>query len=165
MLLWVVTSTVRDMIPTRLPGTWHSRELPVLVAAARILETGDTVTAHDLYDVEDLDLDLAAIETALEALHPTYVDGGRSPMRGGDVRGMLNLTRLTDHGRRATGLWPDGDTAVDQLLDALRQAAGLTDDPDDKDALRKAGGQLAAVSRSVVAEVIAAVIARQAGLD
>lgn len=153
------------MIPTRLPSTWHTRELPVLIAAARVLETGDTATADGLLEVEDLELDLDAIEMALEALFPTYVDGGRSPMRGGDVRGTLNLTRLTDDGRRATGLWPDGNTAVDQLLNALRQAERLTSDPDDKDALRKASGQLASVTRSILAEVIAAVIARQAGLD
>jgi hypothetical protein len=71
---------------------------------------------------------------------------------------------VTERGRRATGLWPDGDTAVEQLLSALRQAEELTDDPDEKTALRKASGQLASVSRTVVAEVIAAVVTRQAGI-
>lgn len=67
-------------------------------------------------------------------------------------------------GPPASGLWPNGDTAVEQLLNALRQAEELADDPDDKSALRKAGGQLALVSRGVLAEVIAAVVTRQAGL-
>lgn len=161
----VVASTFRRMIPTRLNDTWHSRELPVLIAAARVVDTGEHVTPDELAEVDDLDLGADAIEMACEALVPTYLDAGRAPRRGGETRGMLVITGVTDDGRRATGLWPDGDTAVAQLLSALRQAEDLTDDPDDQTALRKAGGQLATVSRSVLAEVIAAVITRQAGLD
>ncbi|MDZ5662362.1 hypothetical protein SFC79_11355 [Nocardioides sp. S-58] len=149
------------MIPTRLRDTWQSRELPVLVAAAQILDLGERVTPHELADAVDLDLDL--VEAACEALVPTYLTAGRSPARMGGP-GQLILIGLTDQGRRATGLWPDGDTAVEQLLDALRQAESLTSDPDDQTALRKAGGQLASVSRGVLAEVIAAVVTRQAGL-
>ena len=78
--------------------------------------------------------------------------------------GTLWEIEILECGRRATGLWPNGDTAVEQLLDALRQAEELADDLDDKSALRKAGGQLASVSRGVLAEVIAAVVTRQAGL-
>jgi hypothetical protein len=51
-----------------------------------------------------------------------------------------------------------GRATVEQLLRALRQAEDLTDDPDDKSALRKAGGRLATVSRRVIAEAIAAVV-------
>jgi hypothetical protein len=82
----------------------------------------------------------------------------------GGVVYLATAIRITERGRRATGLWPDGDTAVEQLLTALRQAEDLTDDPDDKTALRKAGSQLATVSRGVIAEVIAAVVTRQAGI-
>lgn len=76
---------------------------------------------------------------------------------------LATAKRLTERGRRTTGLWPDGDTAVEQLLNTLRQAENLTVDPHDKFAQRKAGGQLATVCRSVIAEVIAAVVTRQAG--
>lgn len=159
--MWVVTSTVEGMIPTRLQDTWHVRELPVLIAAARIVDSGKRVSPHELAEVEELELELDDVVIACEALVPTYLHAGRAPRRGGDIRGMLIVTGLTDEGRRATCLWPDGDSAVDQLLDALRQAENLAIDPDDKDALRKAGGQLA----SVIAEVIAAVVARQAGVS
>lgn len=137
----------------------------MLIAAARIVDSGEHVPPDPLAEVDDLDLDIDTIEMACEALVPTYLDAGRSPRRGGETRGMLVMTGVTDEGRRATGLWPDGDTAVEQLLSALRQAEDLADDPDDQTALRKAGGQLTTVSRSVLAEVLAAVIARQAGLD
>lgn len=77
---------------------------------------------------------------------------------------IVMVAHLTGRGRRATGLWPNGEDAVEQLIDAMRQAEDLVSDDDDKTALRKAGGQLASVSRGVLAEVIAAVVTRQAGL-
>lgn len=147
-----------------LPDRWSTRDLPVLLAAAKVLDLGASVTPQELAEAEGLGLDADAVEIACEALVPTYITAGRTPGRLGAPKGGLILTGLTERGRRATGLWPDGETAVEQLLDALRQAEDLTDDPDEKTALRKAGGQLATVSRSVVAEVIAAVVTRQAGL-
>ena len=107
-------------------------------------------------------MDRDDVGRAFDSLIPSYFDGKVHRAAGGVVY-VATAKRLTERGRRATGLWPDGDTAVDQLLSAIRQAEDLTDDPDDKSALRKAGGQPATVSRSVIAEVIAAVVTRQAG--
>ncbi len=143
-----------------LSDQWHSRDLPVLVETADRLKTSPTVTSGQIAPAIGIDADQAA--RAFDALIGTYLVGKVQRAGNGEIYVAI-ATGVTERGRRTTGLWPDGDSAVEQLLSALRQAEELTDDPDDKSALRKASGQLASVSRSVVAEVIAAVVMRQAG--
>jgi hypothetical protein len=135
--------------------------LPVLVETAHRLRTTHTVTSGQVAPAVDLEADEVA--RAFEALIGPYLVGKVHRSGNGEIY-LAIATGVTERGRRSTGLWPDGDTAVEQLLSALRQAEELTDDPDEKSALRKASRQLATVSRSVVAEVIAAVVTRQAGL-
>ena len=73
------------------------------------------------------------------------------------------ITRLTQRGRRATGLWPSENT-VDALVEVLQQAERATTDPDERGAIRRAWSALGGVSRDVMVDVTAAVIARQSGL-
>lgn len=145
-----------------LPDRWQTRDFPVLRAAAACLESQDLPPVRADQLAEQTGFTEDDVIRACQALHPTYIAG--KPL--GTMAGVMDffVTGLTDAGRRATGLWPKGDDAVAQLLDALRLAEDFTDDPDDKSALRKAGGQLASVSRDVLAEVIAAVVTRQAGI-
>jgi hypothetical protein len=145
----------------RLSDEWHSRDLPVLVETAHRLKTTPSVTSGQIAPAVDLEADETA--RAFDALIGTYLVGKVQRTGNGEIYVAI-ASGVTERGRRATGLWPDGDTAVEQLLSALRQAEELTDDLDDKSALRKASGQLATVSRSVIAEVIAAVVTRQAGV-
>lgn len=142
---------------------WADRDLPVLRAVAPILDEGGIVDADDEELLGKVGLTQEVVAQSFVALgQAEYLDVNVTRFLGGDVAAVAS--GLLERGRRAVGIWPDGDDAVEQLLSALRQAEELTDDPDDKTALRKAGGQLATVSRSVVAEVIAAVVTRQAGI-
>lgn len=145
-----------------LPDRWRSRDLPVLIEVMRQAEAGEEPNTVAMAEAAEIDRDaVAGVLVALESAE--YLRTGRSPARGGHD-GTLRKIEVLERGRRATGLWPDGDTAVEQLLDSLRQAEELTANPDDKSALRQAGAQLGAVSRDVLAEIIAAVVSRQAGL-
>ncbi|MBA4609271.1 hypothetical protein H1W00_12345 [Aeromicrobium sp. Marseille-Q0843] len=143
-----------------LSDQWHSRDLPVLVETADRLRTSPTVASGQVAPA--VGIDAAETARAFDALIGTYLLGKVQRTGNGEIYVAI-ASGVTERGRRATGLWPDGDSAVEHLLSALRQAEELTDDPDDKSALRKASGQLASVSRNVVAEVIAAVVTRQAG--
>lgn len=58
-----------------------------------------------------------------------------------------------------TGLHPNGDNAVTQLINALRQAAEYEVDPDERSRLRKLADNAGGVSRDVLANVLATVIA------
>ena len=144
-----------------LTDQWHSRDLPTLVEAVDQLEFKTMVTSAEVADA--LQQDMADTARAFQALVGVYLIGKVQRTGDGEIY-LAFATGVTERGRRATGLWPDGDAAVEQLLSALRQAEKLTDDEDERAALRKAGGQLSSISRDIVAEVIAAVVTRQAGL-
>jgi hypothetical protein len=73
------------------------------------------------------------------------------------------VSELTERGRRAVGLWPSGESA-DALVEALRQAEELTDDPEERTLIRRAAGAIGSVSREIMVDVVAAVVARQSGL-
>lgn len=153
------------MSPEQISDRWHTRDKHVLVEFARRIDGGETsVDSREV--AAELDLDEAECARVAVAL----ADDGYLTIAGKPISAwgsgpvIVLVADLTGKGRRNTGIWPNEDTAVEQLLSALSKAELLADDPDDKTALRKAGGQLATVSRSVLAEVIAAVVTRQAGI-
>jgi len=157
----VVCSTVGRMTDHQpLPDRWSSRDFRVLLAAARRLDGGEThLQVRPL--VSDTGLDEGEIIAALQALLDVYIVG--KPL--GSLQGTIDflVTGLTERGRRAGGLWPSGESA-DALIDALRHAEELTDDPEEKSLLRRAGGAVGSVSRDIMVDVVAAVVARQSGV-
>lgn len=148
-------------VPEGLPDEWRSRDLPVLRAVAHKLTTeGRGVRVTDLaFSVEDED----SIEAALVALDGVFIDCVRLEGSLADIQGELMAVRLTERGRRAVGLWPSADSA-DVLVDALRQAEDLVEDPEERNMIRRAAGAVGAVSRDVMVDVVAAVVARQSGI-
>lgn len=155
--------TVPTMNPIEpLPDRWSTRDLPVLIATARLLESGQTnVQAGDLDS--GVNLQASAIEAAYDGLVGIYLEAVRTPGRVGSPKGSWVVTGLTERGRRAVGLWPS-DEGVEALIDALRQAEQTSADPDERSALRSAWSSIGGVSREVMVDVIGAVIARQSGL-
>lgn len=139
---------------------WQDRDFPVLVAAARLLEESDeTPGLEELVHASELDRD--EVVRALTALDGPYLVGTRLDTFKGLV--AYHVEGLTERGRRTVGIWPSGE-AVDALVSALRQAEQATDDPEERSALRRAGGAVATVSREVMSDIIAAVIKSQTGL-
>ncbi|GAA5150107.1 hypothetical protein GCM10023340_26490 [Nocardioides marinquilinus] len=70
---------------------------------------------------------------------------------------------LTERGRRAVGLWPS-ERSADQLVDLLRRAEDLTDDPDERSRIRQAAAALHGVSSDIITDVGAAWVRSQTGL-
>lgn len=137
---------------------WHTRDLHVLRAVADHDPHEDnwaaTICAETLLDPDDFAESLRALEEA------NYVEAHWSRRMGGD---FPMSARLRERGRRAVGVWPSAE-ATDRLIDALRQAEESTDDPEEKTLIRRAAGALGMVSREVMTDVLAAVVARQTGL-
>ncbi len=146
----------------KLNERWHSRDLPVLVEAARQLDSGQTHVDGGRV-ARALDLDSAQVNAALDALIPTYLQGRTHRAGNGEIY-MVLINRLTDRGRRAVGLWPDEDNDADALIQLLEQAASQTDDEEDQSALRRAGRALRGVPAAVLADVTAALIRQQTGI-
>lgn len=149
------------MNQTRLPDRWGSRDFPVLLAAARHLDEGEgPITVSELQSDLD-DVSEGEIIAALRALLHGYILGKPIETMGGTVD--FFVTDLTERGRRAVGLWPSGE-AADALVEALRQAEDLTEDPEEKTMIRRAAGAVGSVSRDIMVDVVGAVVARQSGL-
>lgn len=138
--------------------TWHTRDVHVLRSVADLDPHADnwaaTICAQHLLDPDDLATSLQALEEA------GYVEVWWSKTFGGDdpLGG-----RLRERGRRAVGVWPSAE-AADGLIEALRHAEEATDDPEEKTLIRRAAGAIGMVSREVMTDVLAAVVARQTGL-
>ena len=146
----------------KLEDRWHARDFPVLLETARLLDSGHSrVRASEAADGERISIEAA--ELAFAALSPTYLEVFEAEGRLSQARGDLIAVGVTERGRRAVGLWPSGES-TDALVDALRQAEEVTDDPEEKTLIRRAAGALGSVSREVMADVIAAFVRQQAGL-
>ena len=98
----------------RLDDKWNSRDLPVLVAAARLLEDQDFVDADII--AADLELSHRDVVLALKNLEHRHLEllntstyDGRDYM----VRGIFPA------GLEAAGQWPSPELAADRLEAAL----------------------------------------------
>jgi len=144
----------------RLDDTWNPRDLPVLVAVAEQVERGERgIRARHIATA--MGWEFAEVVTAIEALSVKYIEA--RPLDAWGNRFDWGVTGLTEAGRRAAGLWPDGE-GVDALLEALRQAEEATDNAEERTLIRRAAGAVGSVSKDVMVDVIAAVVARQAGI-
>ena len=147
----------------KLEDRWHERDFPVLIAAARRLERDGIAFLSNNLSVE-LEMTNDDVGLALAALVPSHLEGKRMELAIAGP-GEYIVTGITERGRRATGLWPDQEQAAAALIELLTQAADQVDDADDAGALRKAGRLLRSVPGAVLADVTAALIRQQAGLN
>ena len=143
--------------PTPLNDRWHSRDFPVLVEAARLIDQADEL--HIATIAHTLGIDADEVKRALSALKQAgYLQDGRITLAPSRLAGPSlaaptpTSIELTERGRRAVGIWPSGQ-AADSLVDALRQAEDLVTDPEEKTLLRRAAGAMGSVSREVLTDV------------
>lgn len=136
----------------KLPDVWAPRDFPVLKAVAARIDRGENAPyLQQIADDTGLDIDTVSL-------------AGASLKRRGLVEGVGSwgapVQRFTGVSAEAyflTGLHPDGDDAVSQLISALRQAAEQSTDPDERSRLRKLADAAGGVSRDVLAGVLTAI--------
>lgn len=137
----------------KLPDVWAARDFPVLVAAAQRFDEGEPVVRVS-HLVADTSLAVEDVARACRALDRR----GLVEMQERSGGGPVARRNLSGDAYFLTGLHPDGDDAVSQLVSALRQAADHTSDPAEKGKLRTLADNAGAVSRDVLAGVLTAVI-------
>lgn len=137
----------------KLDDVWSTRDFPVLVAAARRIDQGE-----DTVDVADLVADTNLSEEEVVRAGLALTRRGLLEAMGSWGAPVLRVKNLSGEAYLLTGLHPDGDDAVSQLVSALRQAADQTPDPVEKSKLRALADNAGAVSRDVLAGVLTAVI-------
>ena len=146
-----------------LPDRWGTRDFPVLMAAARRLDADPEGHLDANVLAEDTGLEFKQVITALDALGDRFLLTRALRAAGRNLPVRIDVYGITERGRRAVGIWPSGE-GVDALVDALRQAEDNVDDLEEKTLIRRAAGALGSVSRDVMVDVMAAVIARQSGM-
>lgn len=135
---------------------WDERDLPVLREVTRRIDSGEGATVEEVAAATGLpDDDVRRAGRALErrGLVTTLTASGHHILWFKDISGEAYLK---------TGLHPDGDDAISRLVEAINQAAQLVDDPDERSALRRFLDAAGGVSRTVLADVLAAVITKGA---
>lgn len=158
-----MTLTSMPPPPSRppLPDRWNTRDFPVLLEIARGLDSGALPDQEKI--TADLDITVDELNTAWQALR----EGGYLRLVEGRPRRLSDkeTTRLvlTERGYRAVGLWPS-EKSADTLVDLLRRAEELTDDPEEKTLIRRAAGAVGSVSRDVITDVVAAIARQQMGV-
>lgn len=138
-----------------LPDLWVSRDLPVLLAAAELLEgarppiTSNAVAAR-------AGVELAATVRALLHLGHEHLEIRESSTYDGLDCYVLGITA---EGLRASGQWPSAEAAVDRLFAALdEQIDNTVEDTPKASRLRAIREGIAGVGRDVLVDVMGAVI-------
>jgi hypothetical protein len=143
-------------------STWATRDLPILVAAYRRVESQAPQSVGQLEEMrQELGLtvqDFAAGLEALEGADPPHIElmvaGGWSDER---ARGRF-VTGVSERAHRELGAWPSTDVFVEQLAAALARAADEEQEPERKSRLREAAEVLGGMARDIGVNVISAKI-------
>lgn len=131
------------------PDLWATRDLPVLEEVTWRIDQDEDTSPESIADAigleyEDVNRSLRALERRglIEADHM--------------LAGIVGVNTVAGEAYKLTGLHPDGDNAVSQLIDALRQAADQVDDPEEKSRLRTLADGVGGISRDVATNVLTA---------
>ena len=149
------------MAQTQAVPTWEMRELVILRAIQRAQEEGADANAAAKAAV-DLSPEVYR-ETVASLADGRYIVATIQRAWGGGVV-VARVERLTPEGRRAVGQWPSETDAAALLVALLEERADAEPDPEKRGRIRQAAAAVGGVGRDVVAEVLARLVERQAGL-
>ncbi len=138
--------------------TWTNRDLPVLDATVRLLDTSFFPRARDIAAAAGMDIETTG--RALETLAGTYVDLSLS--MGGPE--SWNVSAVSAEARRAVGQWPTAESLITRLAEAFSAAAEREPDQKKKNRLRSIAGMLGGAGRDIAVEVAAKVVEHQMGM-
>lgn len=139
----------------KLEDVWTSRDFPVLVEVTRRIDAGENApfasAVAEAVGLSEEDLQLAAAALVRRGLVTVHGALGVTVVRFNDVSAEAYFL---------TGLHPSGDDAVSGFVDALRQAADLTADPEEKSRLRGLADAALGVGRQVLGGVLINLVSR-----
>jgi hypothetical protein len=134
----------------RLDDVWTTRDFPVLREVTRRIDAGETPTIDHIR--EALSMDDATIRRAVAALERRHLVDGIS----GAGHGVIRFTDVSGAAYIMTGLHPDGDDALADLIAMLQQAADQAGDEEERGRLQRVLGALRDVPRDVMVRVLTA---------
>ncbi len=137
----------------KLPDVWSTRDFPVLVEVARRIDAGDRTPRVEEVGAA-LDMPVEQVQLAGAALKRRGLVDAFGAMQAE----VLRFRGLSGEAYFRTVRHPSGDDAVSALVDALRQAADQTTDPDEKSRLSPLADNALGVGRTVLGGVLVSVL-------
>ena len=137
---------------TERPGPtdeWFTRDLPVLTEIAVLIQAKKPASSERV--AEGLGMGRDDVISAMHALEDAKFYEGFS-MHSGSRRAM----KLTEKGRRATGVWPSDD-AVQALTQALAAAEAAETDPAEKQKIQSVGQTLRTLGGRAASDLAVAI--------
>lgn len=149
----------------RLDDTWNSRDLPLLVEIADLADRLKTVQPSAVAAATGLgDDDVKAAVQALVHAGFLHEDRAKLGLNGaGEIYLVLPGWLIpSERGRRAVGLWPSEQTALDRMVDQLKAIADdAAADEDTRGRARRILDSLVDGGREVGLAVASAIITGQ----
>lgn len=138
-----------------LPDLWVSRDHPILIAAAQLLEEGrPPITSNAVAARAGVELQ-AAVRALLHLGRDHLEIRDSSTYDGPDCY----LLGITPDGLRVAGQWPTPETAVDRFIAALdEQIENTVEGTPRASRLRSLRDNVTGIGREVLVEVMGAVI-------
>jgi DNA-binding Lrp family transcriptional regulator len=133
--------------------TWTTLDLPLLRLTVEEIEAGGNPEFEDL--ALKTGIDSHRVWDRMKVLRDAgYVEAAHASMPAGFVLGV------TARARRTVGAWPSADTFVNELIQALAQAADREPDEARKGWLRAVGSGMAGVGRAVFTAELEGILRR-----
>jgi hypothetical protein len=129
-------------------STWLSRELPVLKAIVEAMEEHPDSEARLAELAQRSGLPLPDVDRAMKMLwvaRPRYFEGIAVEAETIPVC----VTSVTERALRETGQWPDPESLVRSLIEALNTAAEAEADPDQKSRIMQVAETLKGIALQV----------------
>lgn len=143
-------------------STWETRDLPVLNAVVRLLDSGEYVAyVRDI--AAETGLEPETVVRALDALEGPYVRDFIKLATGGDPN-PWRVEKVTPDARRVVGQWPTAESLVARMAAAFNEAAADETDSERKTRLRQVAAFLAGTGQEVATDVLAKVILHPFGM-
>jgi hypothetical protein len=129
-------------------STWQSREFPVLKAMVEAMEEHPDSEARLEELAQRSGLSFADVDRATRKLWlaiPPYFQG----IAVEDDTIPIAVTSVSERALRETGQWPDPESFVRSLIEALQKAAETEADPDRKSRLTQAAETLKGIALQI----------------
>lgn len=137
-----------------LEDVWVTRDLPVLTEVTRRIDAGERpVSVETIAGATGLDpqlVELAGVALERRGFVEIWASDQSWCEQFNDIAGAAYLV---------TGLHPDGDDVLAQLVSVLEQAAERTSDDDERGRLRRAASAVGGLVGTVGANVLGAYLA------
>jgi len=138
-------------------STWVPRDLPVLDATVRLMETNNFPSVRDIAAAAGMDIETTG--RALQDLNGTFLE--LSEGYGGPE--ACNVIAVNADARREVGQWPTAESLAAQLIEAFRAAAEQETDPEAKSRLRSIAGWLGGAGSQIAINVLSTVVGHKLG--